>query len=50
VGLIVPTVLLNIIVEAILIILGTTDPGMIPKVLSGYENKNLRRIPLDGKY
>lgn len=44
------TVLLNIVVQIMLIVLGVTDPGMIPKILSGYENKKLRNIPLDGKY
>lgn len=44
------SVLLNIVVQVMLIVLGVTDPGMIPKILSGYENKKLRNIPLDGKY
>jgi uncharacterized membrane protein len=44
------TVLLNVIIQVMLIVLGFTDPGMIPKILSGYENKKLKRIPLDAKY
>lgn len=50
VGLVVICVLLHVLVQVMLIILGFTDPGMIPKVLSGYENKKLRKIPLDQKY
>ena len=49
-GLVAITVILNIVVQITLIILGFTDPGMIPKILSGYENKKLRKIPLDDKY
>ena len=44
------SVLLNILVQVILIILGFTNPGMIPKILSNYENKDLRKIPIDDKY
>lgn len=47
VGLVVLTVLLNIAVQVFLLFLGFTDPGMIPKILSGYENKKTRKIPLD---
>jgi hypothetical protein len=36
VALIVITVLLNILVQSMLIFLGFTDPGMVPKILSGY--------------
>jgi hypothetical protein len=36
VGLVVFTVLLNIAVQIFLLFLGFTDPGMIPKILSGY--------------
>jgi hypothetical protein len=46
-GLIVITVLLNIFVQITLIILGFTNPGMIPKILSGYEDKSLRKIPIN---
>jgi hypothetical protein len=47
VGLVVVTVLLNFGVQIVLVILGFTDPGMIPKILSGYEIKKLIKIPLD---
>lgn len=47
IGLVILTVLFNIAVEVFLLILGFTDPGMIPKILSSYENKSFRRIPLD---
>ena len=50
VGLVVLTVLLNITVEVFILFLGFTDPGMIPKILSGYENKKLRKLPLDERY
>lgn len=50
VALVVCTVLLNILVQVVLIVLGFTDPGMIPKILSGYESKKLKKIPLDEKY
>lgn len=40
-------VLFNILVEVFLLMLGFTDPGMIPKILSSYENKKFRRVPLD---
>lgn len=50
IGLVVVCVMLNVLVEAMLIVLGFTDPGMIPKILSGYENKKLKNIPLDQKY
>jgi hypothetical protein len=36
IGLVVITVILNIAVEVFLLILGFTDPGMIPKILSSY--------------
>lgn len=36
IALVMLTVLLNIIVQIILVVLGFTDPGMIPKILSGY--------------
>ena len=48
--LVVITVLLNILVQIFLLILGFVDAGMIPKILSGYENKRHRKIPLDDKY
>lgn len=35
-ALVVLSVILNITVQVILIVLGFTDPGMIPKILSGY--------------
>jgi|JI9StandDraft_1071089.scaffolds.fasta_scaffold375652_2 hypothetical protein len=35
-GLLVLTIILNILVQVFLLILGFTDPGMIPKILSGY--------------
>lgn len=50
VALVVLSVLLNIAIQLALLALGFTDPGMIPKILSGYENKKLKRIPLDSKY
>ena len=50
VAMVVLCVILNVVVQAMLIILGFTDPGMIPKILSGYENKKHRKIPLDQKY
>lgn len=50
VALVVISVLLNIAIQLALLALGFTDPGMIPKILSGYENKKLKRIPLDSKY
>jgi hypothetical protein len=33
------TVVLNIIVEVMMLILGFTDPGIIPKILPGYESR-----------
>ena len=36
IGLVILVVLLNIVVELFLLKLGFTDPGMIPKILSGY--------------
>jgi len=36
IGLVIITVLLSIVVEIFLLILGFTDPGMIPKILSSY--------------
>ena len=50
IALVVITVLLNILVQVMLLFLGFTDPGMVPKILSGYENKQMRKIPLDEKY
>jgi len=35
-GLVVISVIINVLVEATLLIIGFTDPGIIPKVLSGY--------------
>jgi palmitoyltransferase ZDHHC9/14/18 len=50
IAMIVISVFLNIQVQVVLIILGFTNPGMIPKILSGYENKDLRKIPIDERY
>jgi hypothetical protein len=33
------TVVFNIIVEVMMLILGFTDPGIIPKILPGYESR-----------
>ena len=44
------TVVLNIAVQLVLLVLGFTDPGMIPKVLPAYEHKDLRTIPINPKY
>jgi len=46
-GLVVICVILTVIVQVMLLILGRTDPGMIPKILSGYENVLHKKIPLD---
>jgi len=50
VGLIIISVLLNILIQIILIKIGFTDPGIIPQIMSSYENKKLIRIPIDSKY
>ena len=50
IGLTIITVILNITVEIFLLLLGFTDPGMIPKILSSYEHKRLRRLPIDERY
>lgn len=49
-ALIVISVILHVSVQVVLIIIGFTDPGIVPKILEGYENKKLRRIPLDSRY
>jgi hypothetical protein len=49
-GLVAISVILNVGIQVILIVIGFTDPGIVPKVLEGYENKKLRRIPLDSRY
>ena len=50
VPLVIISVLLNILVQTMLLFLGFTDPGMVPKILSSYENRKMRKIPLDEKY
>jgi hypothetical protein len=49
-GLLVISIILNLTIQFFLLVLGFTDPGIIPKVLSGYENKQLRKIPLHQNY
>jgi hypothetical protein len=49
-GLVAISVILNLGVQVVLIVIGFTDPGIVPKILEGYENKKLRRIPLDSRY
>lgn len=45
--LLVITVALNLMIEVVLLMIGMTDPGMIPKVLQRYERDELKGIPLD---
>jgi hypothetical protein len=49
-GLIVISVILNVLIQIVLLKIGYTDPGMISKIMSSYENKKLIRIPLDKRY
>ena len=45
--LVVLVVVSNILVQMFLLVVGLTDAGMIPKILSTYENKKLKRLPID---
>ena len=44
------TAALNLMIEVLLLAIGMTDPGMIPKVLQRYEREELKGIPLDQDY
>ena len=49
-ALIVLTVLTQIAIAIISTILAFRDPGIIPKILSNYEDPELKKIPLDDLY
>lgn len=44
------TAVLNLMIEVVLLVIGLTDPGMIPKVLQRYEREDMKGIPLDQDY
>lgn len=44
------TAVINLMIEVVLLVIGMTDPGMVPKVLQRYEREELKGIPLDQDY
>ena len=43
-------VLFHIVTLIVLIILAYVDPGIMPKILPGYEREELKNIPIDPRY
>ena len=40
------TIVLGMVVQYMLTTLGITDPGIIPKILPGYESRNTTNLPI----
>ena len=40
------TIVLGVVVQYMLTTLGITDPGMIPKILPGYESRSTANVPI----